>query len=106
MKDLERDQDRVGTAGAAFASAEAKVRRNTSEIDGVRERSKGDGTDWKDAIDRVEAAERRERDWRAEENFDFDWRMEYLGVKGDKRVRLVTSNLDRGIIIYESGHCS
>ena len=91
---MERNHDKAGTDGAAFASAEAKVRRNTSEIDGVRERSKGDGTDWKDAIDRVDAAEGRQRDRRANDNFDR--RMEDLGVWGDERVRLVMSNIDGG----------
>ena len=35
-KDLERDHDEAGTDGAAFASAEDKVRRNSSNIYGVR----------------------------------------------------------------------
>ena len=30
----------------------------------------------------------RERNRRAEENFDFNWRMEDLGVQEDERVRL------------------
>ena len=58
-KDLERDHGEAGTYGDAFASSKAKVRRHASDINGARERSKGDKADWKDAIDRVEAAEGR-----------------------------------------------
>ena len=44
-KELERDQDEVGTSGAAFASSEAEVFRIASKIEGVRERSKGGGVE-------------------------------------------------------------
>ena len=37
-------------------------------------------------MDRVEATEGRERDRRAKDDFDFDWRMEDLGVQGEERV--------------------
>ena len=42
-KELERDQDEVGTARAALVSSEAEVCRIASNIEGVRERSKGGG---------------------------------------------------------------
>ena len=42
-KELERDQDEVGTSGAAFAFSQAEVFRIASKIEGVRERSKGGG---------------------------------------------------------------
>ena len=34
-KDMERDQDKAGTAGAAFASTKDEVCRIASNIDGV-----------------------------------------------------------------------
>ena len=110
------------TARAALASANAKVRRIASEINRVRERSKGDEADWKATTDRVEVADSRKRERaeadrlhdslgeaetkssgvidelqvfrRAKENFD--WRMEDLGGWGDERVRSFTSNIDAG----------
>ena len=45
--------------------------------------------------------ERRKRDQRNED--DFDCMIEDLGIWQDKRVRAVTSNIDKGRIIYESG---
>ena len=67
-KDLERDHDKAGTDGAAFASAKAKVHRHASEINEVREQSKGGEADLKDAIDMVKDVEGR--DQRAEDDFD------------------------------------
>ena len=120
------------TARAALASANAKVRRIASEIDRVRERSKGDEADWKATTDRVEVAESRKRERaeadrlhdslgegetkspgivaelqvfrRAKENFD--WRMEGLWGWGDKRVRSFTPNIDAGGRQGEAGCCS
>ena len=43
-------------------SVKAKVHRLVSEIDRVRERSKGDEADWKAAINIAEAAEGRKRE--------------------------------------------
>ena len=57
---MERDHDKAGTYGAAFASAEAKVRRNASNIYGVRYQYDGEEYYYKDSIDRVEATEVRE----------------------------------------------
>ena len=81
---MEMEHDEAGTDGATFASAEPEVRRHAPDIDGVRERSKGDGDDWRGAIDRVEDTGGRERYQRAKESFD--WRTEDLGVWGDKTV--------------------
>ena len=39
--------------------------------------------------------------WRAEN--DFDWRMENLGVWGDGKVKLVTSDIDGGDRQGETG---
>ena len=101
-------------------SAKVEVRRLASKIDGVREWSKGDEADQRDAINRATATEGRkrynviriidslgetegkrydiiaklQRFWRGENNFD--QRMEDLEVHGGKRVRSVTSNIDDG----------
>ena len=77
----------MGTAGAAFASAEAKVCMFTSNIDGVRERSEGAKSNQKDSADRE-----RDREQSSEE--DSDWRMEDIGVQGNERVQLVTSDIN------------
>ena len=92
------------TDGDASASAEAEVRRHASKIDGVGEWSKGDKADRKDAIDRDDSAEGRERDQKAKEYFYL--RMEYLGIWGEKRVQLVTSKRDGGRRRWEEGRQS
>ena len=56
-KELERARDEAGTTGAALASAEVKVHRLASEIDRVREQSKGDDTNWRAAINRSKDVE-------------------------------------------------
>ena len=98
-------------------SDKAKVRRLRSDLNRVRERSKGGGEDWKATVNMYESAERRKRAedkmihnslgeadirrsgiianiqglWRAKD--DFNWRMEDIEVRGDKRVILVTSDI-------------
>ena len=52
MKEMERDQDKAGMDGAAFASAKAEVCRLTSDIYGVNEMYEGNKADRKDAVDR------------------------------------------------------
>ena len=48
--------------GAALASAKAEVRRLTSKIDRVRERSEEANDNWKYTVNRAKAAEGRKRD--------------------------------------------
>ena len=78
-------------AGSAFAFSKSKLGRLTSNIDGLRDRYEGDDDYWKDAIDRE-----GNRDRRAEDNFDQSIRV--LGVRGEKRLLLGTSDIDGGII--------
>ena len=120
---MDRDQDELGTAGDALAYTEVEGFRISSEIDGVRERSKGAETDRRAVVNRAEDVDARERDiskskrihnimedseglryrliselqglQRDEENFDH--RIEDLGVHGDKRVQLVASAIDNSI---------
>ena len=70
----------------------------------MRERSKGDESDHKDAIDRVKAVEGRERYQRAKETFY--WRMEDIGLQGGERVGLFTPKLDGGRRLWEVGRRS
>ena len=55
-KELERSRGEAETVGAALASAKAEVHRIASELDGVRERSKGSETNQRASMDRVEDA--------------------------------------------------
>ena len=82
----------------------AEVCRHTSNIDGARQRSKGEEANRKAAIYRFEAVEGRERDRRTKD--DFNQRMEDIGVWGDERVLLVMSKLDGGRRQWEGGRCS
>ena len=65
MNDLETEMERswyqVVTDRAIFSSANAKVHRISSNIDGVRERSKGYNTNKRDAVDWDKDTEERER---------------------------------------------
>ena len=49
------------TVGAALVSSESEVRRLASEIDGVRERSKGGKADQRDDVNMTDAVAGRER---------------------------------------------
>ena len=116
--EMERARDEAGNDGAASASAKAKAHRLASDIDGVSEWSEGVEADQRDNVDRDEATAERERAgakkphnileeeegqrYRLIEkiqgfhraNDDFDWKMDDIGVQGDKRGRLVTSELN------------
>ena len=125
-KELERSRDKVVTDGATLVSAEVMSHRLASKINGVRERSKGGEADQRAAVDRAEVAAGRERAEakrlhdsleedeaqrdglvndlqefrRAEDNFNR--RMKYLGVRGDERERLVTSDIEELRGIFDS----
>ena len=58
-KELERSRDKAGTYGATLLSAKAKARRLTSNMYGLRERSKGDKADQRSTANRAKAAEMR-----------------------------------------------
>ena len=60
-KDLDKAYDKAGTYRSPLASANAKVSRTASELDGVREWSKEDQYNWKSAIGRSDAASERKR---------------------------------------------
>ena len=55
-------RDNRTSQGQPEPSAEAEVRRLASEMDGVREQSKGADANWKDAVNRAEAVEGRKRE--------------------------------------------
>ena len=60
-KEMERDRDESGSAGADLMSTEVEGRRLASEIDRVREWSKGDKTDRRASADRDGDTAGRER---------------------------------------------
>ena len=60
-KEMERDRDESGSAGADLMSTEVEGRRLASEIDRVREQSKGDDTNWRAAVNRADDVVVRKR---------------------------------------------
>ena len=62
VKELYRSKDKAGTDRAILTSAETKTHRLASNIDGVRERSKGVEANQRDSVDREDSTSGRERD--------------------------------------------
>ena len=60
-KELERDWDEAGTAGAALAFTNVDIQRLASELDWGRERSKGAKSNQRVTVNRAKAAAVRER---------------------------------------------
>ena len=115
-------RDNKTRQGQTGPSSEAEVRRIASNLDGVREWSKGGNADCRDAINRVKAAEGRKRNkakrlcnslWDAEaqrysiiaeiqglrrHKHDFDWRiLGYRGTRGYNQSRpILTAEVDEG----------
>ena len=61
-KEMERDQDKSGTAGYALTSTEVEGYRIAFKINGLRERSKRAKTNQRAAVNRDDAVEVRDRD--------------------------------------------
>ena len=60
-KDMDRVREKVGKFGAYLASAEAKVNRLASKIDGVRQRYERAKAYWRDAVNSSKAVTGRKR---------------------------------------------